>query len=85
MIEPGATFYVITTGRRYLRDYDEKSVWVMVGQQLEHAHRFETVEEAGKTFERMKKLRAEAEDPKDRKKPLTIQAISIQNVTPAAS
>lgn len=69
MIDPNTTFYVVTVGRSFLRYTD----LLIIGQHLEGACRFDTLEEAvaARDFVR-------AHDFK--RKPVGIQKVSIETV-----
>lgn len=71
MIEPGTPpFYVVVIGRSFIR-FPESAV---IGRQLEHAHRFPSVDEARAE---VRWLKAELTNEK---KPITIQRVTVEAV-----
>ena len=72
MIDPGNPFYIVTLGRRYIR-----RTWGLVGQNIEHALRFDTQEEAESAAAHVRDTGRQVGD----KKTVTVQRVYIEEVS----
>jgi hypothetical protein len=81
MLTPG-TYYVITTGKRYLRfPYKDKRSGFIVGNQLQHAHKFESQEEAVANAKLLdKEWKEHHAEGGDKPKLVSVQEVIIRDV-----